>query len=264
MLSDFVEDIDALVDSSDEEQQRSSPPKTPMLRPAPFPVVLDVLPAFDMLPDAVEDFLEFFQTRSQVECNAGGGRLSAPYPKDGDCLGDPSEEDCSMLLFGPAWLTCIKGTAATCLAATNIKQLIACHAVSLDEEPRHSSPPKAPRLRPAPSPVSLDALPAFDRLPDAIEETESLIPCSMEDNSMLFSGADECSTKTAATCLVANDIERHLACDLVSLDEEPAIRVGCSKEDAMDYMLTSALEEPKWLRGQQCLGLCDDAQHLLY
>eukprot|EP00419_Tripos_fusus_P029304 CAMPEP_0172713564 /NCGR_PEP_ID=MMETSP1074-20121228/62870_1 /TAXON_ID=2916 /ORGANISM="Ceratium fusus, Strain PA161109" /LENGTH=55 /DNA_ID=CAMNT_0013537697 /DNA_START=1 /DNA_END=165 /DNA_ORIENTATION=+ len=43
-VSDTLEDIGVLVDSSDEEQQRSSPPKTPMLRPAPFPVVLDVLP----------------------------------------------------------------------------------------------------------------------------------------------------------------------------------------------------------------------------
>jgi len=84
---------------------------------------------------------------------------------------------------------------------------------------RGESPPKAPTLRPAPSSVSFDALPAFDMLPDAMKDVETLVDSSDEDeealvdsggedSSMLLFGVDGCRKGTASTYLAATDIQR--------------------------------------------------------
>jgi len=148
--------------------------------------------------------------------------------KDGETLANSVDDDFSMLLFGKDG--CVTGTDSTCSGG------------------RHS-PPKAPRLRPAPSPRSLDDLPDLEMLPDAMKDEEFVVDSSDEDISMLLFGVDGCRTGTGVTYLVATDIQRPRACHAVSLDEERAMRAGCSKEDAADYLLTSALETSQWLRG---------------
>jgi len=157
--------------------QPCSPPKISKLRPAPFPIKVDVLPDFDMLPDAMED---------------------------GEFLADPNE-GCSVPFFG---------VAATCLAAPRIH---ACHAANFEEQ-RQNSPPKAPRLRPAPFP---DAVPVFDMLPDAVGDREALIKPNNEDCSMLLLGTSDCVTGISATCLAATDLERPVASNAANLDDEP-------------------------------------------
>jgi len=188
--------------------RQGSPPTAPKLRPAPSPVSLDAL-SFDMLPDAM---------------------------KDAETLVGSSDEDISMLLFGTD--RCATGTGATCLVAASIQQPFVCHALDCKEDEQRGSPPKAPRLRPAPSPLGLDDLPDFDLLPDAMKDEEGLVDSSDEDISMLLFHSE---TSTVASYSAAADVQRPGACYAVSLDEE-----CCSKENAA---LNSALETSQWLRG---------------
>jgi len=68
-------------------------------------------------------------------------------------------------------------------------------------------------------PLSVDALPAFDMLPDAMKDVETLVDSSDEDeealvdsggedSSMLLFGVDGCRKGTASTYLAATDIQR--------------------------------------------------------
>jgi len=132
--------------------------KAPKLKPAPSPFSLADLPAFDMLPDAVED---------------GMGAVMAAWCKN----------------------ECARSKSQGRLRHRPTSQVLCARCLQPFEGKQHASPPRAPKLKLAPSSFSLDDLPAFDMLPHAME---ALVDVTDEDFSMLLFGMAAQRTCTSA------------------------------------------------------------------